>query len=78
MYMYMYMYSLVQYTSSTGEVSNIQYSIHTIYRLDTETMGSMGFRNPKALGCGAEHSEGATKGLRVSKYHRSCWSSMSN
>ena len=40
------------------------------YRLDTETMGSMGFRNPKALGCGRE---GTTKGLRVSKAHRSHW-----
>jgi len=32
-----------------------------IHRLDPKTMhmGSMGFRNPRALGCGAQHSEGA-------------------
>ena len=35
----------------------------------------MAFRDPKALGClRPERSEGATKGLRVSKYHRPHWS----
>ena len=40
-------------------------------KIDTETEGSTGFRNPRAPGLW--HPEGANKGLRVSKPSRAHW-----
>ncbi len=44
------------------------------YRLDSETKGTTGIRNLKALGCTVPSAARALlKGLRVSKSHSSHW-----
>ncbi len=57
------------FTLAFGSWNIRPYSTLTrVIYLDIETKGSKLFRDPKALGCSdPERSEGATKGLRVSK-----------